>query len=533
MKAKTLMLQGTSSDVGKSILTTALCRIFLQDGWKVAPFKSQNMSLNSYITLDGKEIGRAQGMQADACKITATTDMNPILLKPKKDMVAQVVIHGKPYKDLDARTYREQYLSTAEGIVKDSLNRLRNEYDIIVIEGAGSPAEVNLKDRDIVNMRLAGWADAPVILIADIDRGGVFASIVGTMEILTPDERDRVKGFIINKFRGDVTLLEPGLRWLEERTGKPVLGVIPFLMNVDLEDEDSASLDAKQSLQRSQQRNHQRIHRGNRNSDDNLSEQTKVNVLDIAVIRLPRMSNFTDFDPLIGEEDVQLRYIHSVSDFGNPDAVIIPGSKNTVDDLLYLRGTGLETLLIQHVNMGGRLVGICAGYQMLGEQLHDPHHVESNHLNLAGMGLFPFKTTFTKEKHTERVVGTAQLDRKFPEISIEGYEIHMGMSHFKKKLFRPFKIRIHDQPDSSESYHLDGVRSKDSKVWGTYLHGIFHNDRYRWGWLNSIRVDKGWPIHQEFFSFKDSREAAFERLAEHVRKHLDMEQIGHIINKVF
>jgi cobyric acid synthase CobQ len=449
--------------------------------------------------------------------------MNPILLKPKRDMVSQVVVHGKPYKDLDARTYREEYLSVAEGIVKESLNRLRYEYDMIVIEGAGSPAEVNLKDRDIVNMRLAGWADAPVILIADIDRGGVFASIVGTMEILTPEERDRVQGFIINKFRGDVTLLEPGLRWLEERTGKPVLGVIPYIMNLNLEDEDSASLDAKQYLQKSRS--------GDQNIIGSALEQTKEATLDVAVIRLPRLSNFTDFDPLIGEQDVELRYISSVSDFGNPDAVIIPGSKNTVEDLLYLRESGLEALLLKHAHNGGRLVGICAGYQMMGEQLYDPHQVESDHLQLTGMALFPFETTFTKEKRTERVMGTARLHNESEELNIEGYEIHMGLSDFKKNLLRPFKIRIHHQSDHPESYHQDGVMTKDSKVWGTYLHGILHNDCFRREWLNEIRKDKGWSIHQELFLYKDSREAAFENLAEHVRKHLDMKQINQIINK--
>jgi adenosylcobyric acid synthase len=243
--AATLMIQGTSSDVGKSIITAALCRILLQDGWQVAPFKSQNMSLNSYVTPDGKEIGRAQGMQADASRIAATTDMNPILLKPKGDMTSQVIVHGKPYRDFDFRSYREAYSAHAEIIVKEALLRLRGQFEVVVIEGAGSPAEINLKDRDIVNMRLAGWADAPVILVADIDRGGVFASIVGTLEILKPEERVRVRGFIINKFRGDVSLLQPGLDWLEEKTGKPVLGVIPFLPNIQLEDEDSASLDAK------------------------------------------------------------------------------------------------------------------------------------------------------------------------------------------------------------------------------------------------------------------------------------------------
>jgi adenosylcobyric acid synthase len=329
-KSAVLMIQGTASDVGKSILTAALCRIFVQDGWQTAPFKSQNMSLNSYITFDGKEIGRAQGVQADACRIVATTDMNPILLKPKQDMVAQVVVHGKPYADLEARAYRESYLPKAEVIVKDALERLRSEYDIVVLEGAGSPAEVNLKDRDIVNMRLAGWADSPVLLVADIDRGGVFASIVGTLEILTPEERDRVKGFIINKFRGDVSLLKPGLDWLEERTGKPVLGVIPYMQQLGIEDEDSASLDSKRTLSR-RSSNHQ---------------GKKSDQLDVAVIRLPRLSNFTDFDPLQEETDIHFRYIDSLAEWGEPDVVLLPGSKNTMEDLLYLKESGLAARLV-------------------------------------------------------------------------------------------------------------------------------------------------------------------------------------------
>ena len=338
MKAFTIMIQGTASDVGKSLLTAAICRILKQGGRKVAPFKSQNMSLNSYVTLDGKEIGRAQGMQADACGIVATTDMNPILLKPKKDMVAQVIVHGKPFGDLGAREYREQYLPHAELVVKEALARLREAYDVVVIEGAGSPAEINLKDRDIVNMRLASWADAPVILVADIDRGGVFAAIVGTMEILDPEERDRVKGIIINKFRGDVSLLTPGLDWLEARIGKPVLGVIPYLDDLAIEDEDSASLDRR-----------------------GLMEASLDLQLDIVIIRLPRISNFTDFDPLLVEPDVHVRFINSIKEWGDPDIVIIPGSKNTVEDLLFLRVSGFEQKLLAYVNNGGRLLGICAG----------------------------------------------------------------------------------------------------------------------------------------------------------------------------
>lgn len=503
--APTIMIQGTSSDAGKSILTTALCRILLQDGWKVAPFKSQNMSLNSYVTPDGKEIGRAQGMQADACRIPATTDMNPILLKPKKDMVSQVVVHGKPLRDYDARTYREQYLGEAEQIVKEALARLRTRYGAVVIEGAGSPAEVNLKDRDIVNMRLAGWADAPVILVADIDRGGVFASLVGTMDILAPEEQDRVRGFVINKFRGDPSLLQPGLDWLERRTGKPVLGVVPYLPDIGLEDEDSASLDAKRT-----------------------SAPKRKGQVDIAVLRLPRLSNFTDFDPLFEEPDVHVRYVSTVSEWADPDAVIIPGSKNTVDDLQFLRATALETCIRRHVEGGGRLLGICAGYQMLGRRLLDPDRLESDTEELAGIGLFPAVTTFTPDKRTERVTGTMQLPGQ-GMFAVDGYEIHMGRTAFDGQVEQPFAIRIHDAPDAPESYHADGALSQDGKIWGTYLHGILHNDELRRAWINGIRADKGWAAFAGEMKYMSRREAAFDRLAQHVRRYLDMERIYEIL----
>jgi adenosylcobyric acid synthase len=502
--APTLMVQGTASDVGKSILTAALCRILVQDGKRVAPYKSQNMSLNSYVTFDGKEIGRAQGVQADACRILATTDMNPILLKPKQDMVSQVVVHGKPYMDLDARTYRESYLPQAEQIVKDALNRLREQYEIVVLEGAGSPAEVNLKDRDIVNMRLAGWADAPVILVADIDRGGVFASIVGTLEILTPEERSRVKGFIINKFRGDVSLLKPGLDWLEERTGKPVLGVIPYLPQLGIEDEDSASLDSKRKQKASEPQ-----------------PGKTPGQIEVAVIRLPRISNFTDFDPLQEEKDVYFRYISDLSEWGEPDAVILPGSKNTMADLEFLKESGLVDMLLKHAQTEGRYVtGICAGYQMLGRTLLDPELLESDKPELSGLGLLPTETIFTGDKRTLQVEGLSRLYATGEELAIEGYEIHMGRTRFVESTEHPFRIR-----SESEEWHADGASELDGRVWGTYLHGILHNDDFRRAWLNEIRLSKGLPPLETGLRFKEKREAAFDRLAEHVRQHLDMAQI--------
>nr|WP_282943618.1 cobyric acid synthase [Paenibacillus sp. RC67] len=525
--AATLMVQGTSSDAGKSLITTALCRILLQDGLRVVPFKSQNMSLNSYVTPDGKEIGRAQGMQADACRIPATTDMNPILLKPKKDMVSQVVVHGKPYRDLDARTYREKYLSEAELIVKESLHRLRESFDAVVIEGAGSPAEVNLKDRDIVNMRLAGWAEAPVILVADIDRGGVFASIVGTMDIFTQEERDRIRGFIINKFRGDVTLLYPGLEWLEKRTGKPVLGVIPYLPDLELEDEDSASLDRKLATG---------ILAKGGFGVSNMKDEMEIagadmELLDIAVIRLPRLSNFTDIDPLLYETDVRLRFVSSPEELGHPDAVILPGSKNTVDDLLFLKEKGLERGLLRHVEQGGAVVGICAGYQMMGSKLLDPELVESDRLEIAGLGLLPTETVFTPDKRTVRAEGMTLshegIRLSSSELPINGYEIHMGRTRFLQPVKHPFQIK---EAGVGGNYHEEGVVTSDGKLWGTYVHGILHNDDFRREWLNSIRAEKGWQPRLAELRFQERREAAFDRLADHVRSHLDMERVYEMID---
>lgn len=508
--AATLMLQGTASDVGKSLLTAALCRILKQDGMRVAPFKSQNMSLNSYVTPDGKEIGRAQGMQADACGIAATTDMNPILLKPKRDMEAQVVVHGKPFADMSARDYRERYLPEAEQIVKAALARLRDEYDAVVLEGAGSPAEVNLKDRDIVNMRLAGWADAPVLLVADIDRGGVFASVVGTMDILEPEERDRVRGVIINKFRGDVSLLTPGLEWLERRIGKPVLGVVPYLDDLQLEDEDGASLDAKGYRQRA----------------------ATGQELDIAILRLPRLSNFTDFDPLMQEPGVTVRYVRDAREWGEPDVVLVPGSKNTTEDLLFLRNTGLESLLLRHIEGGGRATGICAGYQMMGRRLLDPDRVESDLTVVAGMNLFPMETTFAKDKTTERVIGTvaAGFGAGDHGVAVEGYEIHMGGTEFLEPVLQPFRIRPSRLADELASYHPDGVMSEDGRLWGTYVHGIFHNDRFKHDWLNEVRRGKGLTPSDRVTAFGRLRELSFDRLADHVRRHLDMEAIYRIMN---
>ncbi|EFM12254.1 cobyric acid synthase CobQ [Paenibacillus curdlanolyticus YK9] len=503
-RAKTVMVQGTSSDVGKSVLTTALCRILRQDGWKVAPYKSQNMALNSYVTLDGKEIGRAQGVQAEACGIAATTDMNPILIKPTRDMTAQIVVHGKPHQEMSATRYREEYLPLAADIVVAALERLRAQYDVVALEGAGSPAEINLKSRDIVNMRMAGWADAPVLLVADIDKGGVFAAIVGTLELLEEHERQRVKGFVINKFRGDISLLQPGLDWLEERTGIPVLGVIPHLPRLDIEAEDSVVLERSQ-----------------RSDDTGADAEGKE--LDVAVIRLPRISNFTDFDPLSAEPDVALRYVEGADQLQQPDIMILPGSKNTLDDLSFLRESGLAEAIDRLVISGCTLVGICGGYQMLGRKLNDPLQVESECGEAVGLGYLPLETTFYEEKRTERVIGTVVSKHHdwnaFIGTPVSGYEIHMGQTKKLEPVQSLFSLGNRE----------DGAISEDGRVWGTYVHGIFHADAFRRQWLDSVRTAKGLEPIRVILPFSARQDEAFDRLAAHVRNHLDIDKLYEII----
>ncbi|WP_425524937.1 cobyric acid synthase [Paenibacillus dendritiformis] len=510
-RGRTIMLQGTASDVGKSVVTTALCRIFKQDGYRVAPFKSQNMALNSYVTPDGKEIGRAQGVQAEACGIAATTDMNPVLLKPTKDMHSQVVVHGKPYKNLSARDYRSGFLPEAKRTVVEAVNRLRTAYDIVVMEGAGSPAEINLKQNDIVNMNMAAWAEAPVLLVADIDRGGVFASIVGTLELLEPHERERVQGFIINKFRGDVTLLQPGLDWLEERTGIPVIGVLPYADDLDIEAEDSVALEQWKG------------------------KVLPENDLDIAVVGLPRISNFTDIDPLAAEPDVRIRYIRRPEELGTPDAIIIPGTKSTMADLQWMRENGLADALVSYAK-DGVVTGICGGYQMLGERLRDPYGAEDEAgAVMDGLGLLPMETVFAADKRTERVRGTVIASglRGTPleACPMEGYEIHMGRSlpTAADIAAEPLlELRAADEADAGCTNH-DGLLHPNGRVMGTYLHGLFHNDAFRRGWLNRLRVAKGLASLPVELNFAAQREAAFDRLADRARSHLDMERIYRIL----
>jgi adenosylcobyric acid synthase len=488
-KGTPLMIQGTHSDAGKSAVVTALCRIFAREGHKTAPFKSQNMALNSYITKDGKEIGRAQGVQAEAAGVVATTDMNPILIKPTGDYQSQIVVNGKPLRNMKAGVYRQDFYEKGLQVITESYFRLQREYEIIVIEGAGSPAEVNLNDRELVNMRIARLTNAPVILVGDIEKGGVFASLVGTLQLLEEDDRKRVIGVVINKFRGDVSLLEPGLEWFEAYTGVPVLGVIPFVTGLHIEAEDSVVLD----------------------SFSKIIDETKD--LDIAVIRFPYISNFTDMDPLFSEEDCHVRYVQKAEELGKPDLVILPGSKNTLSDLLFLHESGLGNRIQTLAEHRTQVIGICGGYQMLGEVVVDEYEVESSLKVVSGLGLIPMKTHMAEEKKTVLSEGMLAFEGK--HFSIKGYEIHMGVS------------RAHDGEDVMPFVVLadrtDGVQIDN--IIGTYFHGIFHNDGFREELLNTLRRKKGLSPITNRLSFDRKREDSFDRLADVVSKHLSMERI--------
>ena len=490
--------------MGKSLLCTALCRIFWQAGFQVAPFKAQNMALNSYVTLDGGEIGRAQGAQAEAAGVVATVKMNPVLLKPKQDLNAQVVVLGKPLADMSARDYRAKFLPGAVDLVGQCIDELRREYQVLVIEGAGSPAEVNLKDRDIVNMRTAFLADAPVILVADIDRGGVFAALVGTLELLEPHERSKVAGFIINKFRGDLQLLQSGLDFLEQRTGKPVLGVIPYLHEHGIEQEDSVSLSA-------------------------MPRNWTTGELDIVVIQLPRISNFTDFDLLAEVPGVALRYVGARDTLGQPDALILPGTKNTLQDLLFLREKGLDKQILALAHKGIPIVGICGGYQMLGKMLYDPWGSEAAGEQMSGLGLLDIETTFQREKQTHRCTATlssAQLSWcQVTNQAITGYEIHTG----EVRLGLGVKPLLEITRRSGERVSVtDGAATNGGQIFGTHMHGLFDNAAVLLGWVNYLRQRKGLPLLVDE-QLPTNREDKYDQLATAVKQHLDMGKLYQIM----
>lgn len=509
MSAKCIMIQGTGSNVGKSLLGAGLCRIFAQDGYRVAPFKAQNMSLNSYVTKEGGEMGRAQVVQAEAGYIEPHVDMNPILLKPTGDQGSQVILHGKPLQNLTAREYYKQKANLWKEVV-GSFERLRQQYEIIVIEGAGSPAEVNLKATDIVNMRVAMYAKSPVLLVGDIDLGGVFAWIVGTLELLPEEERDMVKGLIINKFRGDVSLLTPGLEFLEKKTGKPVLGVVSYFRDIEIEEEDSVSLD---------------------NRTKQKANYIKEN-LDIAVIRLPRISNFTDFNSLSAMSGVSVRYITSSEKLGNPNVIILPGTKNTLADLKVLKESGLAEAIQKAYNDGSHVIGICGGFQMLGLEVQDPFHIESSLESVVGLELLDVITTMNPEKMTAQAKARILAKDRFYGFSDElaGYEIHQGETNLLGNAEPLLEIIRRGE---NECNVQDGAISSNGKVWGTYFHGIFDNDEFRMAFVNYLRKQKGFePIGElEGYSFNHNKQAQYDLLAERIRKNLDIDKIYQILNE--
>lgn len=506
--ANYIMMMGTSSHVGKSILATAMCRILYRKGKKVVPFKAQNMALNSYVTRDGDEMGRAQVAQAEAAGMEPMVDMNPVLLKPTGNAASQVIIMGKPVGNMSAREYHRGYSLKAFDAVKEALGRLDKEYDTIVIEGAGSPAEINLKANDIVNMRVAKYLQAPVLLIADIDRGGALASLVGTLELLDEEERALVKGLVINKFRGDVTLLTPAIDFLEEKTGKPVLGVVPHIDQMGIDDEDSVSLEEKQAA------------------------PTEGDIR-IAVIQTPKISNFTDFDALAHEKDVALYYVKAVEDLGEPDVIMLPGSKNTTEDMLYLRKSGLGEKILAHAKAGKAVIGICGGYQMLGEVIRDPQHTESQNDEVAGLGLLGMETVFASEKLTSQVVAQCQdlhfMGQSISADNLQGYEIHMGHTAFTREADKhPFTVC---QRRGKACASQEGTANAAGNVFGTYIHGVFDNDVFRRSVLNAIRHSKGLEALANTRNVMAEKQQAYEHLADVVENALDMEKLYQIMGE--
>ncbi|AWB29631.1 cobyric acid synthase [Clostridium botulinum] len=487
-----IMIQGTASSVGKSLIVAALCRIFKQDGYSVCPFKSQNMSLNSYITLDGKEMGRAQVLQAYAAGLEPEVYMNPILLKPTSDKKSQIIVNGKVYGNSTAMEYHNLKIKF-KGMLKEQFKKLEEDFDIVVMEGAGSPAEINLRDRDIVNMGMAEIVDAPVLLVGDIDKGGVFASLAGTMLLLNEGEKERVKGTIINKFRGDVEILKPGLDMLEDIIHIPCLGVVPYT-RLQLEDEDGAVEFNKKAYA----------------------------PIDIAVIKMPHISNFTDLDALKSEEDVSIRFITSKEEFKEPDLLVIPGSKNTIEDLLYLRKCGLEES-IKEYSKDGKIIGICGGYQVLGSKIKDPHNVETDLGEIDGLNLLDMETTFEKEKVTTRV--SAKLLNEETKNTVYGYEIHMGISKYGENIKPLFKI--YDKNGEKVDY-FDGAINEKGNVMGTYIHGVFDGVVFREKIINELRVKKGLKKKKSQM-YEHMREKELDKLADIVRQSLDMEKIYSII----
>ena len=498
MRGKSLMFQGTGSSVGKSLMCAAVLRIMKQDGYTVAPFKAQNMALNSYATSEGLEMGRAQVTQAEAAMIEPSVKMNPVLLKPTSDRRSQVIVNGVPVGTMSAMEY-EQYKPRLREDIKRIYDELESTVDCVVIEGAGSPAEINLHDGDIVNMSMAKAADAPVILIGDINPGGVFAQIYGTVKLLPEDEQQRIKGIVINKFRGDVKILEPGLVQLEELLGIPVLGVIP-MMDIDIEDEDSVT--------------------------ERFDRQTGGGPIQVAIVHLPHISNFTDFNILSTERSVSVRYVKRASELEGADIILLPGTKNTIEDLNWLKQHGLADEIIRHARRGGMVMGICGGYQMLGERLFDPNHTESRIPEIAGLGLMDFDVTFHETKTTVQSHGTIECSAGWLSehngLMLDGYEIHTGTNDFRQGCI-PF-LRLNGRDE------VDGVVNAAGNIMGTYLHGIFDTGSFWHALVDHVRKEKGIQDDGgEVLTMEEFRKREYDRLADGVRQNLDMDAVYKII----
>jgi adenosylcobyric acid synthase len=493
------MFLGTGSDVGKSIIAAGFCRILLRRGYRVAPFKAQNMALNSFVTMDGKEMGRAQVMQALAAGLLPDADMNPVLLKPMGQAMTQVVLQGKVFRNESAKGYY-QMKDLLLPRVMESYGRLKERYDAIVLEGAGSASEINLRERDIVNTEMAKRAGSPVILVADIDRGGVFASMIGTMNLFTRRERRLVMGSIVNKFRGDVTLFSSGVEILERKTRRPVFGVLPYFTDLHLPEEDSVALQ------------HGRKGRGG-----------VVDGVRISVVHLPYISNYTDFDPFEVEEGVELRYTKIPLELQNSDVVILPGTKNTIADLQWLKENGFEEALKKHVRRGKTLIGICGGFQMLGTSVQDPHGVETDHGETTGLGLLEMGTVLEREKTLARVEGScipeSIIGIASGSVSVEGYEIHMGVSEGNACGNPVFQLNSRNGAPIDQT---EGACNKNGTVWGTYLHGLFENDRFRSGFLRK----HGRAVGKEL-NYRTFLDGQYDRLADLIEEHVRVDAILH------
>ncbi len=517
MSARALMILGTASHVGKSVLTAALGRILADEGYRVAPFKAQNMSLNSAATPDGREIGRAQALQAEACRVPARVEMNPILIKPSSDTGAQIVVLGRVWGQVSAADYHQRRVEELFPLVIESYQKLAAEYDTILIEGAGSPAEINLKAHDIVNMRMARAANAACLLVGDIDRGGVFASLLGTMELLEPWERSLIRGFVVNKFRGDLDLLRPGIAMIEERIGLRCVGVVPYLHNLGLDEEDGVALEERRTVARAW--------------NDLLTERDSLDrPLRIGVLAFPHLANFTDFDTLAMEPSVALAFLERAEDVASADVLILPGSKQTLDDLDWLERSGFSLAIAEFCKRTMRragIIGICGGMQMLGHMVKDPDGAESGGQPRVarGLGLLPITTVLNAEKVTRRICGRLQPSTLFgqpvTERAFQGYEIHLGETIYEPAA-QPFSEIMRMGDDAGLR---DGAVTSDGFTFGTYVHGLFDHDAFRHAFLATTRMACGLAPPRQTVWVTADRQGRIDRLADHVRCALDMNLI--------